>query len=117
MGALSYCRRFRLANRNLFDYRWEWAYPPADPGCYGAAAELGQFIVMGVSEKDPGAVGDRSGLEGQIRWAIATRRGDCLQWYRGHVIGDPNRAAFYRGADPQHIQVPNFYYEACGNVR
>ena len=66
-----------LAVRNLFDHRHEFGYTLAGPGCYGADAELGRFVVLGVS-RQLGVSRDRNGREGEVWWALGTLQGVCL---------------------------------------
>ena len=106
---------FGLAVRDLLDHQYKFGHPLADPGCYGATAELGRFVVLGVSGQ-LGAPRDRNGREWEVWWAIAALRGDHWQWYRGHAIGDPNWVTFYRGAYSQRARVSPLDCDACRSM-
>ena len=82
---------------NLPDSQYERGYSRADPGYYGAAAELEQFVVVGVPSSGGCAVvgGDWSNPEGEIWRAIETLRRIRSRRCHEHVIGNPNWVAFY----------------------
>ena len=98
---------------NLLDYEDKYIQPRAGQEYYVAAAELGQFDIIGGScscgQEEAGP--DWNDTEGEIRRSIATHRGirrpRCLK----HAAGDSNWVTFYRGGYLRYVRVSPLHSE------
>lgn len=58
--------------RDFFDYRYWCGHSPSSTGYYDASAELGRFVVIGVSccDRWERVVGDWDSPEGEVWWEV-----------------------------------------------